>query len=128
MATDRQIAANRRNARRSSGPRSCAGRKRSSGNSFRHGLAARAAANAERLKRIERLARKIADASTDVVTLECARTFAQAQIDLAQIARLKVALMLRKGAFEMTDAGAVSVPMIEPDGTADTIREMLSEL
>jgi hypothetical protein len=128
VATDQQIAANRRNARRSTGPRSRAGRKRSSRNSFRHGLATGVAANTERIKRIERLARKIAGASTDIVTLQCARTIAQAQFDFAQIARLKVVLMSRVGGFEMTDAGTVPTPITEPDGTADTIREMLSEL
>ncbi len=46
MPTDRQIAANRRNARRSTGPRSAAGRKRSSRNSHRHGLAAGVTATA----------------------------------------------------------------------------------
>jgi hypothetical protein len=38
MASERQIAANRRNARRSSGPRSSAGKRRSSGDALRHGL------------------------------------------------------------------------------------------
>ena len=40
MATKRQIAANRRNARRSTGPRSVAGKAASSANALRHGLAA----------------------------------------------------------------------------------------
>ena len=38
MASERQIAANRRNARKSTGPRSGAGRKRASRNAYRHGL------------------------------------------------------------------------------------------
>ena len=99
MATDRQIAANRRNARRSTGPRSGAGRKRSGRNSFRHGLAAAATATAERSKRIERLARNIAGASIDVVTLECARTIAEAEFDLAQIRGAQVALISHVMAF-----------------------------
>ena len=74
------------------------------------------------------MARKIAGAGTDIVTLECARTIAQAQFDLAQIARLKVALMSRVGGSEMTGAGTVPTLITEPDGAADTIREMLSEL
>ena len=40
MATKRQIAANRRNARRSTGPRTAAGKAASSANALRHGLAA----------------------------------------------------------------------------------------
>jgi hypothetical protein len=40
MASDRQITANRKNARTSSGPRSNAGKRHSSGNALRHGLSA----------------------------------------------------------------------------------------
>jgi hypothetical protein len=99
MTSDRQFAANRRNAHRSTGPRSDAGRKRSSLNSFRHGLAAAGTVNAERIKHIERLARNIAGANTDIVTLECARAIAQAEFELAQIRRMKVALVSRVMAF-----------------------------
>ena len=38
MATDKQIAANRANAQHSTGPKTAAGKRRSSGNAFRHGL------------------------------------------------------------------------------------------
>ena len=99
MASDRQIAANRRNARRSTGPRSPAGRRRSSRNAFRHGLAAGLTISAERTQNIERLARKIAGARPDILSLEGARTFAQAEFDLAQIRRVKVGLISRVLAF-----------------------------
>ena len=156
MATDRQIAANRRNARRSTGPRSGAGRKRSGRNSFRHGLAAAATATAERIKHIERLARNIAGASTDVVTLECARTIAQAEFDLAQIRRVQVELTSRvmafggletpvasrslgeiKRFFSGLDRGELvrfdgleppAMPTTEPERTAEAIRRALLEL
>jgi hypothetical protein len=93
MASERQIAANRCNARRSTGPRSGAGRKRSSRNSFRHGLAAGVTVNAERIKYVERLARKIAGATTDIVALEYAHAIAAAAFDLAQIRQVKLALI-----------------------------------
>ena len=38
MASERQIAANRRNAQKSTGPTSGSGKKRSSKNAYRHGL------------------------------------------------------------------------------------------
>ena len=43
MATARQVAANRRNALRSTGPRTAAGKLASSQNALRHGLTARRA-------------------------------------------------------------------------------------
>jgi hypothetical protein len=145
MATARQIAANRRNARRSTGPRSQAARKRASRNSFRHGLAAGVITNAERIKHVERTARKIAGATTDIVTLEWARTVAQAEYDLAQVRRVKAALMSRimmLGGFETPDTSqslgqlkhkakpleTPSEPTPPPDGTADAIQMALSEL
>lgn len=42
MATEKQIAANRRNAMRSTGPKTAAGKRRSSQNSLKHGLTAHA--------------------------------------------------------------------------------------
>ena len=87
--------------------------------------------NAERIKQIERLARKIAGAETDFLTFECARTIAQAQFDLAQIGRVKVAVMSRVNGFggsETPSAGAETMPTTEHDGTTDAIRRALPEL
>jgi len=155
MASNRQIAANRRNARQSTGPRSSAGRNRSRRNSYRHGLAAGVTLNAERFKHIERLARKIAGNSTDVMTVERARTLAQAEYELVLIRQAKVALISRDmafGAFEMPDAvepnqvkrlikglecgefvvpELVKIPVMpatEPEGTAEAARRALPEL
>jgi hypothetical protein len=151
VATARQIAANRRNARRSTGPRSRAGRKRSGRNSFRHGLAAGVFTNAERIKWVERLARRIAGTSSDIVILECARTVAQAEFELAQVQRVKLAVMSRimtLGGSEKPDAlnsarqllqssgelkagEAQRTPGMETrqaDGTTDAIQAALSEL
>jgi hypothetical protein len=155
MASDRQVAANRRNAHRSTGPRSVAGRKRSSRNSLRHGLAAGATVNADRTRAIERLGSEIAGATTDTVALECARTFVEAEFELAQIRRTKVALISRvmaigevkkppashviregKRFFRAFDRGELYLPQFEPrampttdpERTAEAIRRALPEL
>ena len=93
MATERQIAANRRNAKKSTGPRSEAGKKRASRNSYRHGLAACGAVTGEPAKRVEALAYTIAGAEADVDMLELVRSAARAECDLAQIRCLKNALL-----------------------------------
>jgi hypothetical protein len=104
VVSERRIAANCRNARKSTGPRSSIGKKRTSRNAYRHGLTASAISRAKYTKRIEKLARKIAGNTTDVVILECARDAAQAEFDLAQIRRVKVALIERMSAFGELEA------------------------
>jgi hypothetical protein len=84
VATERQVAANRRNARNSRGPRSTAGKKRASRNSYRHGLAAAVTTTEEDAKGIEKLARRIAGDTADFVILEHARNAAEAEFELAR--------------------------------------------
>ena len=104
MVSERRIAANRRNARKSTGPRSSIGKRRTSRNAYSHGLTASATPKAKYTKRIEKLARKIAGNTTDVVILECARDAAHAEFDLAQIRRVKIALIERMSAFGELEA------------------------
>ncbi len=158
MTTERQAAANRRNARKSTGPRSGAGKKRASRNSFNHGLTATMATSAARAERVEKLARKIAGDSKDTVILEWARTAAQAELDLAQIRLLKIALIERfflfgeleppqlfksvrqvTAFFKALDRGELSLPPTpvdaaatlpsgEADRLAEAVRRALPEL
>jgi hypothetical protein len=98
------------------------------------------------IKWIERLARKIASAGADIVVLECARAFAQAEFDLAQVRRVKAAAMPRvmtligfetpgasrpPGPLKAGEAGRLRPPdrpTTQPDGTADAIQMALSGL
>lgn len=102
MASARQIAANRANAGKSTGPRSKAGKRRTRRNAYRHGFTATTTARAADPKQIARLARAFAGAGADLLRREAAGAAAQAVFDLAQIRRAKVALiarMLTFGAF-----------------------------
>ena len=154
MATERQITANRRNARRSTGPRSRAGKKRASRNSYRHGLSSGVATSAEFAKHVESLARKIAGCGADAVSLEVARAVAGAEFELAQIRRVRVALIARMAEFgelevpnplrtcrdvirslTSIDRGRPcdlptppSVPSTEPERSAEAVRRALPEL
>src|SRR4051794_515013 len=89
MATKRQVEANRRNARRSSGPRSVHGKGRASRNAFRHGLSAQDS-SAGFLAKLENLARRIAGNCQSVIALEFARAAAEAELELARVRRVKV--------------------------------------
>jgi hypothetical protein len=95
MATERQIAANRRNAGKSTGPRSRAGKRRARQNAYRHGLAAGPSSSATFTRNVEKLARKIAGSSKDPIILEHARDAAYAAFDVARIRRVKLALIER---------------------------------
>ena len=61
MASERQIAANRRNAQRSTGPRTQVGKERVSRNAYRHGLRSARLASESHGQEIEDLANKIGD-------------------------------------------------------------------
>jgi hypothetical protein len=155
MASERQIAANRRNARKSAGPRSDAGKKRASSNAYRHGLTLNIASTAVFAKQLDKLVREIAGDTEDAMLRERARAIAQAELDLAQVRRVKVALIERASAFGELDPPTLTVTQIvrhfnafvggrpivpepidasatmpphEPDRSAEAVRRALPEL
>src|SRR5215212_2288282 len=121
MATERQIAANRANAGKSTGPRSRAGRKRAAGNATVHGLTAHLVSNATLAELVEKLAREIAGSTDDALLLQNARDAAYAEIDLARVRRLKVALIERVSAI-----GTLDRPLFENVRGVRKILDMLA--
>jgi len=97
MASERQLAANRANAQKSSGPRSAAGKKRASRNALTHGLTT-PMAGAAVTREIEALARQIAGDPKDRRRMAVARDAAEAQLDLARVQRVGVAFIERTAA------------------------------
>src|SRR5215475_3024301 len=112
MASEQQIAANRRNARKSTGPHSGAGKKRASRNAYRHGLRSSITSTAEYAKQLDKLVREIAGDTKDAILLERARAIAQAELDLARVRRVKVALIERAPAFGELDPPQLSLTQI----------------
>src|SRR5262249_37872084 len=125
MASERQIAANRRNARKSTGPRSGAGKNRASRNAYRHGLPLDIASTAPFSKQLDKFVRKIAGNTENAIVLERARAIAQAELDLARVRQAKVALIERASAFGVALA---AMPSQEPDRSAEAMRRVLPEL
>ena len=82
MASDKQIAANRANAKKSTGPRTAAGRAKSSRNAYRHGLSVPMQPDPQAM---EALAKAIAGETAGEVELRAARALAEAQLELEQI-------------------------------------------
>jgi hypothetical protein len=155
LASERQIAANRRNARKSTGPRSAAGKKRAGRNAYRHGLSVSMSSNAAFTKELDRLVREIAGDTTDAIALERARAVAEAELELARVQRAKVALIERASAFGELDPPQLTVaqmirllnafdrgrfivpkpldasatmPSQEPDRSAEAVRRVLPDL
>jgi hypothetical protein len=99
MVTERQIAANRRNAGKSTGPRSRAGKRRARSNAYRHGLTTGIIPSTTLARQIEKLARKIAGNTRNEIVFELARDAAYAEFELARVRRVKLALIERAGAL-----------------------------
>ncbi|MBR0801133.1 hypothetical protein JQ615_37845 [Bradyrhizobium jicamae] len=92
MASERQIAANRRNAQKSTGPRSTQGKNRSGKNAFRHGLS-RPLIGAEFKRELEALVRQIVGDRKGKLAIEFARSAAEAELELARVRRLRAHLI-----------------------------------
>jgi hypothetical protein len=89
MSTSRQIEANRDNARSSTGPRTQRGRARASRNARRHGLSVSVVSDPRLSKRVEELARHLVGETASPEALEMASRFAEAQIDLDRMRRVR---------------------------------------
>jgi hypothetical protein len=92
MSSARQIAANRRNAQRSSGPRTAAGKKKVGGNALRHGLAAAGLRDPDIDAQIKRLAKVLTREAPDAAQREQAFVIAESEITLLRVraARTKI--------------------------------------
>src|SRR5262249_21526677 len=77
LTSPAKIEANRRNGRKSRGPRTAAGKLRSSRNALRHGLAAISRHNPECLPEIERIANALCKGDTDPLLFEQALILAE---------------------------------------------------
>jgi hypothetical protein len=85
MASEKQIAANRRNAMRSTGPKSRLGKFRSSRNALRHGFSLGLALDPTSIRRVNSLKRKLLDENASKDTERAAEEFARAQVHISNV-------------------------------------------
>jgi hypothetical protein len=93
MATEKQIAANRANAQKSTGPKTSAGRLKSSRNAYRHGLSLPLHLDGATSAKADALARALAQDQADEQKLAAAAEVAQAQLELLRIRPARAELM-----------------------------------
>jgi hypothetical protein len=113
MTSERKIAANRRNGRRSRGPRTTAGKATSSRNALRHGLAASLPDEPAICGKVETLARAIAGPGANTAQMNQAKLIAEAQLDLARIRGAKVRAMDAHALEMSTSQGTIREDEIE---------------
>jgi hypothetical protein len=92
MPSERKIAANRSNAKKSTGPRSKAGRQASRRNALRHGLAIDIRTDPAYHDDIEQLAKMMSRASGRQSVSDSARDAAEAVLDLSRIRKIRASL------------------------------------
>jgi hypothetical protein len=102
MASEAQIAANRRNAQNSTGPRSASGKTRASRSVLRHGLSQPMSGLAF-TREVEALARQIARDPADKIEMVSARQVAETLLALEQVQRVKMTLIERIAALGRLD-------------------------
>jgi hypothetical protein len=93
MASERQLRANRGNAKKSTGPKSRAGKKRASQNAYRHGLRAGILPDPDWIKKIEASAKKIVDSTGGQIGLGQARSVAHAQLEVQRTRSISTAVV-----------------------------------
>src|ERR1700730_701498 len=108
VTSERQRAANRLNARRSTGPRSIGGKKRAGRNAYRHGLSLSITSIGAFAKPLDDRARTIAGDSEDPTVLGHARAIAAAELDIAGARLAKIGLIERVRAFGAFDPPVLS--------------------
>lgn len=98
MASEKQIAANRANAKRSTGPKTRAGKKRSSQNALQHGLSLSLKGDDPRIQAMFRMVSSMATASSSDVA-----AFAVAQADINRIRQVRHYLFSKIDALSDSD-------------------------
>jgi hypothetical protein len=92
VATAKQLAANRANARRSTGPRTVLGKLKSSRNALRHGLSIPLQPNHAGSEGVDALVKALVEGDPSEVKLLAAHDVAIAQLELARVRKTRAAL------------------------------------
>ena len=127
MISARKLAANRRNALRSSGPRSAAGKARSRANALRHGFAAVALAPAVASAEVLKLTKALAGENSSPQVFQQAVIVAKSRVQLQRMEALRSTLLERIATVSVPSTAEES-ETAKPGGDLETLNEALKEL
>ena len=95
MASEKQIAANRANALRSTGPKTVAGKRKSSRNAYRHGLSRPVPCDSATSAKVDATARVLAGEQATEDRLTSAADYMRAQLELHRIRSIRTERLAR---------------------------------
>jgi hypothetical protein len=121
MTSERKRAANRRNAKRSTGPRSAAGKANSRNNALRHGLARKHTRLIGQIGEIDQLALAFAGSDPSLEMLYYARAAAEAELDVLRIRTVRADFISQKAA----DPATFAPQRLLPDNRIDKLRKVV---
>jgi hypothetical protein len=93
LASEEQIAANRRNAKKSTGPKTAAGRLTSSRNSFRYGLSLPLTFEVAESAKAERMLQMLVSDLADEERVQAATEMAQAELELRRVGAIRTTML-----------------------------------
>jgi len=128
MTSEAKIAANRRNAQRSTGPRTVLAKARVRRNAVRHGLAALVVVDHTVATEVASIANAICAPQAGHLDREQALIIAEAQVTLKRIRRARAEIMEQMSPVPPTpDRGArdTASPMPQVDGSAPQLDQLL---
>jgi hypothetical protein len=97
VPTEKQMAANRANAQRSTGPKTAAGKARCRGNALRHGLSLRVELDPDTRRKVDAFAFAIAGENASEEQLLAATALAEAQVELQRIRKVRSGMTANLG-------------------------------
>jgi hypothetical protein len=118
MTSAKAIAANRRNARRCTGPRSAVGKRRAAENSLRHGVIASVRSDPGISAAVARIAAALAGPNASPLVRALIEPIAEAEVDILRARNAQVAAI---------DLAAASIPD-DPEREANAILQALPSL
>lgn len=130
MTSERQRQANRRNAARSTGPRTTAGKKRASKNAFKHGLAISISSDPAKSADIARLAAVLGGEGPglDPIQDDNARSAAEAHLELSRVRAFRAKRTPNEPASEIAPAtenrASTANWRVEFEATTQAVQEL----